>query len=111
MTLPGTLTSMGSYAFNGCTALTALTIREGVTAISNYAFRNCSSMQALTLPNSMQKLGSYSFYNCDGLSKVNFGRGLNTIGISDHSYTFFDTSYCMQKADIPRYTAARASRA
>ena len=32
-------------------------------------------------------------------------KGLKTIGIADHSYTFFDTSYCMQKADIPRYLA------
>lgn len=30
-------------------------------------------------------------------------KGLSTVGISGHSYTFFDTSYCMQKADIPRY--------
>lgn len=32
-------------------------------------------------------------------------KGLQTVGISGHSYTFFDTSYCMQKADIPRYIA------
>lgn len=32
-------------------------------------------------------------------------KGLSTVGISGHSYTFFDTSYCMQKADIPRYLA------
>lgn len=30
-------------------------------------------------------------------------KGLCTIGISGHSYTFFDTSYCMQKEDIARY--------
>lgn len=30
-------------------------------------------------------------------------KGLKTVGISGHSYTFFDESYCMQKADIPRY--------
>lgn len=30
-------------------------------------------------------------------------KGLTTVGISGHSYTFFDTSYCMQKRDIPRY--------
>ena len=29
-------------------------------------------------------------------------KGLGTVGISSHSYTFFDESYCMQKADIPR---------
>lgn len=32
-------------------------------------------------------------------------KGLDTVGISAHSYTFFDTSYCMQKADVPRYLA------
>lgn len=32
-------------------------------------------------------------------------KGLSTVGISGHSYTFFDTSYCMQKEDIPRYIA------
>ena len=48
---------------------------------------------------------------CDGsstpeemvLSAVD--RGLKTVGVSGHSYTFFDTSYCMQKAEIPRYIA------
>lgn len=32
-------------------------------------------------------------------------KGLSTVGISGHSYTLFDESYCMQKADIPRYLA------
>ncbi len=30
-------------------------------------------------------------------------KGLDTIGISAHSYTFFDTSYCMQQQDVTRY--------
>lgn len=32
-------------------------------------------------------------------------KGLSTVGISGHSYTSFDTSYCMKKADIPRYVS------
>ena len=48
---------------------------------------------------------------CDGkdtpedmvLSAVD--KGLDTVGISSHSYTFFDESYCIQKEDIPRYIA------
>ncbi len=31
------------------------------------------------------------------------GAGLECIGISDHSYTFFDESYCMKKEAIPAY--------
>ena len=32
-------------------------------------------------------------------------KGLSTVGVSGHSYTFFDESYCMQKAAVPRYLA------
>ena len=32
-------------------------------------------------------------------------KGLEEIGISDHSYTDFDTSWCMKREDIPRYKA------
>ena len=32
-------------------------------------------------------------------------KGLKTVGISCHSYTSFDTSWCTQKEDIPRYIA------
>ena len=30
-------------------------------------------------------------------------KGLKVIGISDHSYTEFDTSYCMKKEDVEKY--------
>ena len=32
-------------------------------------------------------------------------RGLECIGFSDHSYTFFDESYCMKLEAIPEYIA------
>lgn len=32
-------------------------------------------------------------------------KGLDTIGICAHSYTFFDTSYCIRKEAIPRFLA------
>lgn len=35
-------------------------------------------------------------------------KGLDTIGISDHSYTFFDESYCMARNRIPEYRQAIA---
>ena len=48
---------------------------------------------------------------CDGANspeemvKAAIDKGLTTFGLSGHSYTFFDTSYCMQREDIPRYIA------
>ena len=46
---------------------------------------------------------------CDGadtpeeMVKSAVEKGLRTVGLSGHSYTFFDESYCMQQADVPRY--------
>ena len=33
------------------------------------------------------------------------GKGLGAVGISDHSYTSFDLSYCMKAEEIPAYIA------
>ena len=35
----GSVTSIGYYAFNGCTGLTSVTIPDGVTSIGGSAFR------------------------------------------------------------------------
>ena len=29
--------------------------------------------------------------------------GMTSLGFSDHCYTYFDTSYCIQKEDLPKY--------
>ncbi|MDO5335293.1 MAG: histidinol-phosphatase [Coriobacteriia bacterium] len=48
---------------------------------------------------------------CDGANtpeemvKAALALGMPSIGFSSHSYTFFDESYCMQKADISAYLA------
>lgn len=36
-------------------------------------------------------------------------KGLSEIGLSDHSYTFFDESYCIKKERIPSYKAEIAA--
>ena len=58
----------------------------------------------------LKDLHAHSTY-CDGKNTLEemveaaIGRGLKTFGISGHSYTAFDTSWCMQKEEIPRYLA------
>ncbi len=67
-------------------------------------------MTAACCPHPLRDLHMHTTY-CDGtgapedmvLSAID--KGLTTVGLSGHSYTFFDTSYCMQKADVARYIA------
>jgi len=42
--IPNSVTSIGRYAFFGCSGLTSVTIPNSVTSIVNYAFENCSGL-------------------------------------------------------------------
>ena len=43
-TIPNSVTSIGNYAFYGCSSLTSVTIPNAVTSIGEQAFKNCSSL-------------------------------------------------------------------
>ncbi len=46
--IPESVTSIGDYAFYGCSSLTAITIPDGVTSIGNDAFYDCKNLTAIT---------------------------------------------------------------
>ena len=78
--IPKGVTSIGGYAFGGCSGLTSITIPEGVTSIGNFAFRDCSSLTSITLPNTLTSIGDYAFYNCSGLTSIRLPSTLTSIG-------------------------------
>lgn len=47
--LPDTLTSIGNYAFYGCTSLPEITLPAGVTSIGFSAFQGCTSLQYIRI--------------------------------------------------------------
>ena len=63
----GSVTSIGSYAFYGCSSISSLHIPEGVTSIGTYAFRSCKSLVSLTIPSTVTYVEFTSFYGCDNL--------------------------------------------
>ena len=64
------VTSIGEYAFYGCSSLTSITIPEGVTTIGDRAFSDCSSLTGITIPEGVTAIGEYAFYGCDSLTDV-----------------------------------------
>ena len=70
VTLPNSITSIGSSAFYDCSKLTSITIPDSVTSIGDKAFRDCSSLTAITIPNSVTSIGSSAFSWCESLKEV-----------------------------------------
>ncbi|MGN0855672.1 MAG: leucine-rich repeat domain-containing protein, partial [Kiritimatiellia bacterium] len=96
VTIPDGVTSIGSYAFDGCSGLTSVTIPEGVTSIGSCAFDGCSGLTNVTIPEGVTSIGEGAFCACYGLTSVMIGDGVTSIG----AYAFSDC-YGLTSVTIP----------
>ncbi len=69
--------SIGSYAsFYGCTSLTSITIPDSVTSIGSEMFYNCTSLTSIEIPNSVTSIGYRAFRGCTNLQYNEYDNGL-----------------------------------
>ncbi len=72
---------IGSHAFEGCTMLTDITIRNGVKSICEYSFANCSSLTNIVIPDGVKWINNLAFNNCSSLTSVTIGNSVTSIGL------------------------------
>lgn len=92
------LQSLGSSAFAG-TAITEITIPEGITALNEYTFGSCKQLQKVTLPETLTQISSYVFSECSLLSEITIPESVTQIG----GYTF-QNCYALTEITIPSNT-------
>lgn len=81
-------TTISPFAFSGCTAMTSITLNDGIHTIGQNAFLRCSSLTSVTIPNSVVKLKSYTFQYCTALREVTIGKNVRNFNNNDDSAAF-----------------------
>ncbi len=70
-TLDGkTVTSIGKYAFSGCSALTSIELPDSVTSIGDLAFAECFYLEHITLSNNLVSIGRTPFLWSTSLESI-----------------------------------------
>ena len=74
----------GAFAEN--TAITSITVPEGVLHIGDGAFSGCEKLKSLKIPSTLQSIGAYAFYGCTALTG-NLYDGVYYLGNANYPYT------------------------
>ena len=73
--MPDTLTSIGSYAFRGCSGVETIRFSNTLETIGESAFSGCTSVTELNLPSSLKELRRYAFENCSSVKTLEIPNG------------------------------------
>jgi len=99
--IPDGVTSIGSYAFQGCTLdeitiperitnisacafyssdLKKITISSNITSINRCVFYDCTYLTDITIPDSVTAIGAQAFEDCTGLTDITIPVSVTTVG-------------------------------
>ncbi len=87
---------IAATAFNGCTALTGITIPNSVQEIGIFAFGSCSGLTNIDIPDSVTKIGYCAFNECTGLTDIPIPKSVTNI-----LYSTFSTCTGLTDITIP----------
>lgn len=79
--IPSTVTTIGRYAFEDCTALTSITIPSSVTTIDDYAFEDCTNLTSIVFDSNstLKSIGTAAFYHCDNITSIDIPQSVTSI--------------------------------
>ena len=85
------LTSIGDFAFSGCSGLTSVTIPNTVTSIGWGAFMFCSGLNSITIPESVTSIVGYVFVGCSSLNSIMVEEGNTVYDSRDNCNAIIET--------------------
>lgn len=86
LVIPEDVTSIGQFAFEGCSALKSVTFNNSIVKIGGGAFSNCGGLTKLVIPESCETVQPNTFLGCIGLEEIT----LPSTCIVCYDYSFED---------------------
>lgn len=80
LSLPEGLTSIGAKAFQGARALKNLLLPTAVSRVGDAAFADCRALAALTLPEGVSEVAPYTFQGCQALTAFDLPAAIARLG-------------------------------
>lgn len=94
--VPSSLSMIREEDFYGCSALTEVTIEEGVQTVGTRSFADCTSLKSVHLPSTAVNNNVGSFQGCVSLEEINIPEG--TVTLYDN---MFDGCSSLESITIP----------
>jgi hypothetical protein len=80
------ITTLGDFAFSGCTKLKDVTLGKDLTVIGHAAFEECESLQGIAIPEKVKSIGVGAFYSNIGLTSVVIPEGVESLDYGAFSF-------------------------
>lgn len=84
ISMPDTVTSIGSYAFYQCENLKRVNLSNKLLSVEDNAFEGCKSLLTIKFPSITNSIGARCFYNCTSLQSAILPNWITKI----EAYTF-----------------------
>ncbi len=95
------VTTIGEWAFGGCTSLESVYFPHAET-IGSGAFRRCISLKSVDFPN-VTKIGAHAFIGCTSLKSVQFPHATDIGAYAFRECTSLESVYFPHATDIGAY--------
>ena len=106
ITIPDSVTSIGSFAFNNCIVLQNIYWHDSIRSLGNGVFKGCESLTEITIPKETTEINVAMFAGCKSLKNVNMHNDITSIGSSA-----FKDCHALENLALPKNLTTIGSEA